>query len=129
MSNTGHKNISASFDTSGEPWRYQITVQWDGEIRKATVDGGSLAEALEIRRSFELELDKPRTERHVRSNQVGVYPSEDSHGNKSWVAHLGAGGKHRRKHFGLKKYGDKARSMAENARKEMERDYAQKERI
>lgn len=119
LSNTGHKCISASFDTDGDPWRYQITVQWEGERKNASLRGGSLEEALEIRRSFELELDKPRTERHIRSNQVGVYLSEDSYGNKSWVAHLVAGGRDVRKHFGLKKYGKEAYPMAVIARRKM----------
>lgn len=123
MSNTGHKCISASFDPNGEILRYQITVQWKDEKRKATVRGGSLAEALEIRRSFELELDKPRTERHIRSTQTGVYLSEDGHGNKSWVAQFGAV----RKHFSVKKYGGDARLFARIKRMSMEYDWRMKE--
>ena len=125
MSNTGHKCISASFDTDGEILRYQVTVQWKGETRKATIRGGSLEEALETRRSFELELDKPRTERHIRSNQTGVYLTEDGHGNKSWVAQFGTV----RKHFSVKKYGITAPELARLARKKMERDSLRKERL
>ena len=115
MSNTGHKCISATFDTDGEILRYQVTVQWKGEKRKATIRGGSLEEALETRRSFELELDKPRTERHIRSNQTGVYLTEDGHGKKSWVAQFGTV----RKHFSVKKYGKSARFLAGRKRQEM----------
>lgn len=116
MSNTGHKNISASFDTDGNPWRYQVTVQWDGEIRKETLRGGTLEEALEVRRSFEIELGKPRTELHVRSNQVGYWLDVDGHGNKSWVAQCGPN----KCYFSIKKYGSKARELAKQARQEME---------
>ena len=74
-----------------------------------------MEEALETRRSFELELDKPRTERHIRSNQIGVYLTEDGYGNKSWVAQFGTV----RKHFSVKKYGKSAHHLAKIARKNM----------
>ena len=116
MSNTGHKCISASIDKDGNPWRYQIAVQWNGEIKRAVIRDGSIEEALEIRRSFEDELGKPRTERHISADQVGFYLATDSHGKQSWVAHFGAV----RKYFSRKKYGGAvAMQMAREARRQM----------
>jgi hypothetical protein len=116
MSNTGYKGISASFDENGNLWRYQVTVQWKGEIRKWSGRGATLEEALNVREQFEDELDKPRSEKHIRSTQTGVYVSEDGHGNRYWVAQVDQ----ERRHFSIHKHGEaKAFELAKEARLEM----------
>ena len=77
MSNTGFKGISASFDELGQAYRYQISVQWEGRIRKATIwctfnPKAGLIEALAQREHFENDLRKLHTERRIVSRASGI---------------------------------------------------------
>jgi len=121
LSNTGHKGISASLDADGNPWRYQIAVQWNGRVLRAHEVRIDLDEAIAIRNKFERKLDKPRTDLHIREGSVGsVYPSVNGQNKDYWIAHYRGA----RRAFSVAKYGLRgARQRALKARiKLVERD-------
>lgn len=125
MSNTGYKCISRTQDG-----RLLINVGWNGFVRRSSVrineypdQGDAYIEAMRIRERFERELGKPRTERRILGNAVGVMQTKDGHGNESWMARINPRyGKQLRRHFSIKKYGSlKAFEMACDIREQWEK--------
>ena len=125
MSNTGYKCISRTQDG-----RLLINVSWNGTRRSSSLrihefpdEGEAILEALIIRERFERELGKPRTERRILGNAIGVIRTKDGHGNESWMARIFPKyGKQLRSHFSIKKYGAlKAYEMACKVRKQWEK--------
>ena len=124
MSNTGYKCISRTQDD-----RLLVNVAWCGNKRYATIqikdyldESDAIFETLRIRERFERELGKPRTERRILGNAVGVMRTKDGHGKESWMARINPKhGKQLRSYFSIKKYGAlNAYEMACEIRKQWE---------
>lgn len=81
MSNTGYKCITVT-TVDGEVERYQVRVQWRGQVLSKWLYNSTLDEALHTREVFEKRLRKPRSERRIVYRPLGfcIDPRDKVHG-------------------------------------------------
>lgn len=126
MSNTGHKGISRVDDEASSKYGYLVYVGWKGEsyhlsfVSDLEYGDMGLEAAILARNEKEREIGKPRTDKMLRSSQLGVHIETDGHGNQMVVAQCGD----LRRYFSTKKAGlEGAKRKAVEAQHAMRKEY------
>lgn len=122
MSNTGYKSVHYRADKG----IFQVMVWWRGRL--AWGESDDLGDAVLLRNRLERELGKPRSERRILPDGVGVHLTT-SGGRKVWEATINiAPGKSQHNTFVASRPGARERALAWRKAKEQEFYYASEAR-